>query len=241
MSTTSSARTSTTGQPQRGGLAAVAGPALLALGVGWLLFALAIPQFGYSTPKAFAILFGLLLFASAVSELAAAMTAERDWQPTHALMAFLFVVGGVFALVWPGPTVTVVARLVAWYLLVKGIHDVATAFAQQRVGRQVRVFGTDSGGLHGGSPWWAPLAVGGFSIGIAFWAAAYPGESVVLLTLWVSLAALVTGLTKIASAFRPRAAEVEAEADLTAATGFGARAAAEPGRPTETRVRPPTG
>jgi hypothetical protein len=76
------------------------------------------------------------------------------------------------------------------------------------------------------SPWWSPLAVGAFEIGIAFWAVSYSRFSLSLLVLWVALAALATGLTKIAMAFRvPAVRGTAAEYDQTgAAMGYGTSA-----------------
>jgi uncharacterized membrane protein HdeD (DUF308 family) len=223
------------------GFLAVAGPALLALGIGWLIFSLAIPQLDFRTARSLSVLLGLLLFAAAVSELATAATADRDWRPTHGLLAFLSIAGGIVALAWPGPTITVVSRILAWYLLFKGIHDIATAFAGRSAAPRGAAFGTDAGNLSGRSPWWAPLAVGAFEIGVAFWAVSYPHQSRGLMLLWLGLAALATGLTRITSAFWSRAA-AEAEAEFVPPTGYGARAAGEAGRAgAETRVRPPAG
>ncbi|MEX5712623.1 DUF308 domain-containing protein [Parafrankia sp. FMc6] len=222
------------------GLAAKAGPALLMLGIGWILFALAIPMFGLTTGKSIAILLGIMLLVAAVSELAAAMTAAADWRPTHALLALLFVIGGIVALAWPAPTLTVVARMVAWYLLVAGIHAIATAFAHRRVDRGGPTFGTAAGNLRGGAPWWAPLAIGAFSIGIAFWAAAHHYPTYSFVVLWVALAALVTGLTKVAAAFRSSGRADEQGVDTLAESGFSGRATAESARSQargDTRVR----
>jgi uncharacterized membrane protein HdeD (DUF308 family) len=214
----------------------------LALGIGWLIFSLAIPQLDFRTSRSLSVLLGLLLLASALSELATAATAGRDWRPTHGLLAVVFIAGGIVALAWPGPTITVVSRILAWCLLFKGIHDIATAFAGRSAARPGAAFGTDVGNLPGRSPWWAPLAVGAFEIGVAFWAVSYPHQSRGLMLLWLGLAALATGLTRIASAFWSRAAaETEAET-IMPPTGYGTRAAAEAGRAgAETRVRPPAG
>ena len=236
----------TTGRREHGvertGMMAKAGPALLALGIGWLVFSLAIPQLGLRTVKSMAVLLGLLLLAAALGELSAATTAARDWRPTHAVMAVVFLTAGIVALVWPSPTIPVVARILAWSLLAKGIRDIATAFVQRRTGRERATFGTDSGNLPGGSPWWAPLAIGAFSIAIAFWAASYQGLSTNLLILWIGLAALSIGLTKIAAAFWSRS-EVEEGFGELPPSGYGTRAAAESARTTgaDTRVRPPSG
>jgi len=81
--------------------------------------------------------------------------------------------------------------------------------------------------------------VGAFEIGIAFWAVSYPRFSLSLLVLWVALAALATGLTKISMAFRiPSVRGTAAEYDQTpAATGYGASAVREAGRTTREKDR----
>ncbi|MBL7495739.1 DUF308 domain-containing protein [Frankia sp. CNm7] len=229
-----------------GGLLSKAGPALLALGIGWMIFALAIPQLELRTPKSIAVLLGLLLLASAGSELATATTASREWRPVRAMLAVVFIAAGIIALVWPSPTFRVIARILAWYLLAKGIADLATALVRRRGGRAGPGFATESGGLPGRAPWWAPLVIGAFSIGVAFWAVGYPSQSRNLLVLWLALAALATGLSRFMDAFhtvgevRP---ELRGEAgragprrdtsgvDAVPPSGFGTRAATEAHRP----------
>ena len=105
---------------------------LLPLGAAWVLFALAIPQFGLTTLRSVMVLLGILLLASAVSELPSAASAARRWGWTHGVLALLFVVGGIVALAWTTPTFAAVARLTAWYLLVKGLYDVINAFVSRR-------------------------------------------------------------------------------------------------------------
>jgi uncharacterized membrane protein HdeD (DUF308 family) len=225
---------------------------LLLLGAVWTLFALAIPQFGLTTLRSAMVLLGILLLASAVSELPPAMSAARRWSWTHGALAVLFVVGGIVALAWTTPTFEAVARLTAWYLLVKGLYDVVNAFVSRRgefsaegdrdldaqAGRASETH-RSAAGLWGVSPWWSPLAVGAFEIGIAFWAVSYPRFSLSLLVLWVALAALATGLTKISMAFRiPSVRGTAAEYDQTpAATGYGASAVREAGRTTREKDR----
>jgi uncharacterized membrane protein HdeD (DUF308 family) len=218
------------------------GPILL-LGTVWVLFSLAVPQFDLTTLRSIMVLLGIILLVSAISELPAIASVAPNWRWSHSLLAVLFLVGGIVALAWTHPTFEAVARLAAWYLLVKGVYDMVNAFVARRAEFRREEAGVSlrpaQGGprVRGASPWWAPLAIGAFEIGIAFWAVAYPRFSLSLLVLWVALAALATGLTKIAMGFRVPAVRGTEVEDELARTGYGpgalsdsARRARETGR-----------
>ncbi|EIV95446.1 hypothetical protein FraQA3DRAFT_5272 [Frankia sp. QA3] len=205
--------------------------ALLAVGVAFTLFALAIPQFDMNSLKSIAVVLGIVLLLGAASELLAARATARDWRWSHLLLAALFVVGGIVSLVWPDPTFKVVARTVAWFFLIKGVYDIINSFAARRTEQHA------AAGPEGRSPaqWWMPLIVGALEIGVAFWAVGYPRDSRSLLALWVGLAALALGLTKIAMALRLRGVHTPApqegmRLDELPPSGFGGRAVAEGGR-----------
>ncbi|WP_239374582.1 HdeD family acid-resistance protein [Frankia sp. Cj5] len=212
---------------------------VLAVGIAWSLFALAILQFELTTERSIAVLLGVVLFVSVASELLATTATARGWRWSHALLAVLFAAGGVVALVWPDPTFAVVARIVAWYLLGKGIFDVVNAFVARRAELRGADFrhsdlraadspGAEVADLRGAAQWWMPLIVGMFEIGVAFWAVGYPKSSLTLLVLWVALAALATGLTKICMAARMRGARRDlATVDMFLSTGFGVPAVTE--------------
>ncbi|OHV46373.1 hypothetical protein CC117_01670 [Parafrankia colletiae] len=207
-----------TASSDAGGIAAVeakAGPALLVVGAAWVLLALAIPMFGLTTGTSIAILLGITLLLGGLSELVAAMASGTGWRPTHALLAVMLVAGGIVALAWPGPTVTVVSRIAAWALLALGIHALATAFSQRDAARA----GT----------WWVPLVIGTFSLSIAFWASAQHRPSYTLAVLWVALTALVIGLTKFATKLRSAGGE-EPRMDALTRSGFSGRATTEAAR-----------
>jgi uncharacterized membrane protein HdeD (DUF308 family) len=195
-----------------------------------VLFSLAIPQFDLTTLRSIMILLGIVLLVSAVSELPAIASVAPNWRWSHSLLAVLFLAGGIVGLAWTDPTFEAVARLAAWYLLVKGVYDIVNAFVARRAEFRREEAGAglqpERGGpsMRGASPWWAPLAIGAFEIGIAFWAVAYPRFSLSLLVLWVALAALATGLTKIAMAFRVPAVRGTEVEDELARTGYRAGA-----------------
>jgi hypothetical protein len=166
---------------------------LIALGIGWGLFSLAILQLHAVSIWSIAIVTGVVLLAAAAEELLVAAVVP-DWRWVHAGLGVLFAAGGVLAFAWPSSTFVTVSRLFAWYLLFKGLFDVMHAFATRHQ-----------------ELWWVQLIAGSAQIAIAFWAAGYPGRSGALLVLWIAFGALARSLTAIGLAFALRAATAAAE------------------------------
>ncbi|ABD10970.1 hypothetical protein CcI156_04950 [Frankia sp. CcI156] len=213
----------------------------LAVGAAFALFALAIPQFDLTTVWSIAVLLGIVLLLGAVSELLAAAATARDWRWSHALLAVLFVAGGVVALVWPDPTVKAVGRIAAWFFLIKGLYDVVNSFVARRTEQQAAAgqYATAAEGRPTPAQWWMPLIVGALEIGAAFWVVGSQRVSLPLLALWVGLTALAIGLTKIAMGFRLRGvSRPPASLEGLAIPGFGA-GAVEGRRLEEGRVQRP--
>ncbi|MBO0879622.1 MAG: DUF308 domain-containing protein, partial [Mycobacterium sp.] len=143
---------------------------------------------------AIAVAVGLLLIVASFSELVNALAAP-NWQWLHAVLAGVFFVGGITALVWPQPTFLALARIVAWLLFFKGCVDIVLA-----LGRRLD------------DPlWWLRLILGAFEIGIAFWAGDSPHRSALLLALWVGLNAIAKGVTDIELAFDIRSVTRKSE------------------------------
>lgn len=159
----------------------------LIIGIGWLIFAMIVLQLNLTSAWAIAVAIGLLLIVASFSELVNALAAP-NWQWLHALLAGVFFVGGITALVWPQPTFLALARIVAWLLFFKGCADIVLA-----LGRRLD------------DPlWWLRLILGASEIGIAFWAGDAPHRSALLLVLWVGLSAIGKGVTDIELAFAIR-------------------------------------
>lgn len=167
---------------------------LLAVGVLWLVFGMVVLQFDLTSAKSIALAAGLLLVVTAFGQLVTAQAAHRWWW-VHALLAALFFVGGMIALVWPEPTFHVLARLVAWFLFFKGCADLVVGFAVRADEVAER------------SLWWVFLVIAAVEIGLAFWAAGSLTRSAALLMLWIGLVAVVKGVTDIALAFGLRSWE----------------------------------
>jgi uncharacterized membrane protein HdeD (DUF308 family) len=161
---------------------------LLVTGVAWVVIAILILRFDYTTVAAIAVLFAVFCFAAAANEvMVSAVTPSRGWRIVHGLLAVLFVIVGVMAFVRPDDTFVGLAAVMSFYFIFRGVFDTATAFTASRV-----------------PGWWVLLLVGIAEIGIGFWAAGSWNVSVVVLVSWVSAGALIHGVGQISSAFLVR-------------------------------------
>ena len=78
----------------------------------------------------------------------------------------------------------------AWLLLLRGIIGIVGAFESKSAGVDL---------------WWFPLLLALLEIAVAIWAVRYPGRSVVLLVLWIGIAAISRGITLMLAGFTVRA------------------------------------
>lgn len=161
---------------------------LLVTGVAWVVIAILILRFDYTTVAAIAVLFGVFCFAAAANEvMVGAVTPSKGWRIVHGLLAALFVIVGVMSFFRPANTFVGLAAVMSFYFIFRGAFDIAAAFTASRV-----------------PGWWMLLLVGIAEIGIGFWAAGSWNVSVVLLVSWVSAGALIHGVGQISSAFLVR-------------------------------------
>jgi uncharacterized membrane protein HdeD (DUF308 family) len=160
---------------------------LLLIGIGWLVFAWVVLSFEFKTVWAVAIFAGTSFIVGGISEIVLA-SQLTSWRWLYYLLGFISFAAGVACFVWPGQTFLVLAAILAWYLLFKGIFDIFQAFALRRVD----------------DLWWLTLLVGVAEILIGFWAIGYSGRSIALLVVWVGAMALSRGIVSIILAFKVR-------------------------------------
>jgi uncharacterized membrane protein HdeD (DUF308 family) len=160
---------------------------LLLLGIGWLLFAWVVLSFKFNTVWAVAIFAGCAFIVGGVAELVTA-SAAPSWRWMYYLLGIISIIAGIMCFAWPGQTFLVLAAILAWYLLFKGIFDVVISFMIRAVD----------------SEWWLTLIVGIVQIVIGFWAIGYEGRSIALLVIWVGAMALARGIINIVMAFKVR-------------------------------------
>lgn len=109
--------------------------------------------------------------------------ARRAWQ-AMLVIGVVSVVVGVVVLVWPGPTIVVLAVLFGIYLLVSGVFQLVAAFG-----------GHVSGG------WRAMLIVSAvLSFILGFFALRHLGDAVLLMALWVGIGWMFRGVAVLVAA-----------------------------------------
>jgi uncharacterized membrane protein HdeD (DUF308 family) len=161
---------------------------LLVTGIGWMLVALIVLRFDYTSVSAISILFGFVAIAAGVLEIGVLFMAAGWWKLLHALAAFVFIAAGIVAFVHPGNTFAALAGVFSYFLVLAGTFDIIVAISARR---EIDV-------------WWLQLIGGIVEVAIGLWAAGYYGRSAVLLIAWVAVIALVRGVRDIVLAFRVR-------------------------------------
>lgn len=172
----------------------------LATGIAWVIFGCVVLAWDPGTAALIGYLTGFLLIAAGINEFIA-IGFVAAWKWLHAVLGVLFVIGGVLALLVPFQTFGILALLIGWYLLFKGLASVIFSI----VGRDA---------LH---LWGLLLATGILEMVIGVWAIGYPGRSAWLLILWVGIGALIRGITEIVLAFKLRSERDHPSGDLAIA------------------------
>jgi uncharacterized membrane protein HdeD (DUF308 family) len=160
----------------------------LVFGASWLLFAIIIFRFDWTSVSSISILFGIAAVAAGAIQLFSIGGASGGWKIAHALVGLALIVIGIIAFIHPGNTFSALAGVVSFYFIVKGFFDLVLALS--------------STGVH---LWWLRLLVGLGEIVLGFWAAGDFGHKTVLLLVWIGAAALTHGIMDIVTAFSLRA------------------------------------
>jgi uncharacterized membrane protein HdeD (DUF308 family) len=158
----------------------------LLTGIAWLVFALIVFQWDYTTVVAISYLFGIVAVIAGVNEFMAITISTTGWKWIHGLLGVLFVLVGIWALWNPYDTFATLAALVGVFLLFKGIFDIMVAFITK-----------DEFELR-----WLQLVLGLVEIVLAFWIAGDFRESAILLVVYVGIIALARGISEIFVAFK---------------------------------------
>jgi uncharacterized membrane protein HdeD (DUF308 family) len=160
----------------------------LITGIGWMLVALILLRFDYTSVSAISILFGIVAIAAGVMEAGVAFIANSWWKLLHGLLALAFIVAGIVAFIHPGDTFRALAAVFSFFLVFAGTVDIIESIS---VRHEIEV-------------WWLQLVGGIIELGLGFWAAGYYGRSAVLLVAWVGAFAVIRGVMNIVLAFRVR-------------------------------------
>jgi uncharacterized membrane protein HdeD (DUF308 family) len=161
---------------------------LLITGIAWMLVALILLRFNYTSVSAISILFGVVAIMAGVVEFGVMFMAEGWWKLLNGLLAVIFIVAGIVAFIHPGNTFAALAAVFSFFLIFAGTFDIIIAIS---VRKEIDV-------------WWLQLISGIVELLIGFWAAGYYGRSAVLLVAWVAAIAIIRGVRDIVLAFRVR-------------------------------------
>jgi uncharacterized membrane protein HdeD (DUF308 family) len=161
---------------------------LLITGIGWMLVALIVLRFDYTSVSAISILFGIVAIMAGVLEIGVLILAAGWWKLLHGLLVVVFMAAGIVAFIHPGDTFEALAAVFSFFLIFAGTFDIIIAISARR---EIGV-------------WWLQLIGGIILLLLGFWAAGYYGRSAVLLVAWVAAIAIIRGVRDIVLAFRVR-------------------------------------
>jgi uncharacterized membrane protein HdeD (DUF308 family) len=161
---------------------------LLITSIGWMLVALILLRFDYTSVSAISILFGIIAIVAGVLEIGVMVLANGWWKLLHGLLALIFIVAGIVAFIHPGDTFEALAAVFSFFLIFAGTFDIIISIS---IRREIEV-------------WWLQLIGGIIELALGFWAAGYYGRSAVLLIAWVAAIAIIRGVRDIVLAFRIR-------------------------------------
>ena len=163
-----------------------AGPWWLFLltGIAWIIISFVLLAFKPGAVTTIGFLVGFVLLFGGIAEFVALGYVD-SWKWVHVVLGVLLLIAGVLALMQPFQTFGILAQLIGWFLLFKGLFDVLVSIIDRRA-------------IH---LWGLLLACGLAEMAIGVWAIGYPGRSAWLLIVWVGIGALLRGIGDIVTAF----------------------------------------
>jgi uncharacterized membrane protein HdeD (DUF308 family) len=132
---------------------------------------------------ALAVFAGVTFLMTGITQLMSA-TRAQEWRWLYLAGGALSILAGILAFVWPHRTLLVLAGILAWFLVFKGIVDIVAALS-----------------AHGRPYWWLGLILGILELLLGIWAAGYPGRSLFVFVNLVGAYAIFYGFTELFAAF----------------------------------------
>jgi uncharacterized membrane protein HdeD (DUF308 family) len=162
----------------------------LVTGIGWLVIAWLVLRLNETSITTVGVLLGIVFIAAGVNEAGLTGLVSGGWKLWHAVIAFIFLLGGLWALIRPVNTFFALASVLGFILIFYGAFEIARAVA-----------------MHGLSPyWWIGLISGILLILLAFWVSGSDrvyalARRTYLILFWVGFMALLRGIAQIMFAF----------------------------------------
>src|SRR5262249_26961605 len=101
----------------------------LITGIGWVLVALILLRFDYTSVKAISILFGIVAIVAGVLEIGVLILARGWWKLLHAILVVAFIAAGVVSFIHPGDTFVALAAIFSFFLVFAGTFDIIVSIS----------------------------------------------------------------------------------------------------------------
>jgi uncharacterized membrane protein HdeD (DUF308 family) len=160
----------------------------LAVGVLWVVIAVAVLKFNHASVVTVGILTGLMFLLFAAEDFALAAV-DRHMRGLWAIFGVLMTTAGIVALINPVDTFAGFAEILGFVFLVIGVRWMIQAFYERVVNEL----------------WWLTLISGVLMMVLAFWVSgAFFLQRAYTLLVFAGIWALMTGITAIVRAFQMR-------------------------------------
>jgi uncharacterized membrane protein HdeD (DUF308 family) len=153
-------------------------------GILWLLLGFVVLSLRPASISVTVILIAVAFWLGGVTLFALAAVSQGGWRVMTIIGGIVAIAAGVVALVWPEPTIIVISVFVAWYLLFRGIFDVAVSLSHTHI-----------------KGWWMGLIAGIIAIALGGWAVGNPDRSVLLLLSIIGIWSIFKGTADLVAAF----------------------------------------
>jgi uncharacterized membrane protein HdeD (DUF308 family) len=161
-------------------------------GILWLVLGFIVLSLRPASISVAVILIAVAFWLGAMTQFALAVVTHGGWRVLSIVGGILAVGAGIAAIVWPGPTLVVISIFVAWYLLIRGIFDVAMSLSYMHV-----------------RGWWMGLISGIIGIALGAWAIGNPERSVLLFISIIGIWSIFKGAADLVAAFSYRSMKKE--------------------------------
>ena len=161
----------------------------LIAGIAWLLLSWMVLRLNATSIAAVGVLIGVVFLMAGINELGLAGMVTGGWKVWHYIMAFIFLLGGLWGFIRPINTFFALASVLGLILILYGTFEIFQAFASRA------------------NPlWWVNLVIGILMILLAFWVSGSDRvyalqQRTFLILFWVGFFALFKGISQIMLAF----------------------------------------
>lgn len=168
----------------------------LLAGIGWLVVAWLVLRANVTSLATVGLLLGVLFLVAGLNEAFVGTLVGGGWRILHYVVAGVFLLGGLWALIRPVNTFFALVSVLGLVLLLQGAFEIVRGISSR-----------------GENPyWWLGLATGVLLILLALWASGSDRvfnlhARAFLVLFWVGLMALIRGVTAIVLAFVIRRAD----------------------------------